>query len=136
MQRTNVLRAALADLPPLGGKAANWSPIAEDEDGCIILPFPDYHAGIDGLFRRFRAGEFGFAKDDRAYSRGMDRFGTISALEREGAAAIARMDRQDCLLLLRVFDRQERFCDGARAAAHEQGFLHALLKRLIALEDS
>ena len=118
----------------MGGKAASWTPARQHEDGSVTLPYPDYHPGIDRLFKRFHAGEFGFACEDRDYHRGLDRHGTIGTLEREGAAGIARMDEEECLLLLRFFDRQERFCDGARAAAHEQGLLHAVLERLIVID--
>ena len=83
------------------------------EDGSVVLPYTDYHAGIDKLFKRFNAGEFCLACDDRNYQRGLDRFGTLDTLVREGAAGIARMYEEECLLLLRFFDRQERFCDGA-----------------------
>ena len=37
----------------------------------------------------------------------------LDTLVREGAAGIARMYEEECLLLLRFFDWQERFCDGA-----------------------
>ena len=128
------LTVALAELPPPGAQVATSVPPRRFEDGSISFPHVDNGRELRQFFRTFNSGAFGFAGRDRDYICALDDWEKRNELDPLDPASAACFDRETCLLVLRQVDRSERFCDGAWAAAHGSGLLHAVLGRLIEIE--
>jgi hypothetical protein len=129
MNPRDALRSALAALPPREKECSRLVAPDLDKGEALFMPYVVTDPRITALFRSFNAGAFGIARRDRQYLKALrQRVGSAEAL---GPDQIAGLDEQTCLLLLRFYDRGERFCDGFQAEAHRRGVLHALLERLI-----
>lgn len=132
--RLEALRSALAALPASDAGYQRRHPyLRQSGPNEFEILGVDYDRRIDDLFATFRDGAFGFAERDREYLSGIKELeSTLDGPLCPGD--VARLDRETCLLLVRYFDRQERFCDGLRAGVHKDGLLHSVLERLIELE--
>ena len=135
MSRLDSLRVALAALPapdePFTPRSAPFRKTGHNE-----ITYQGVHCGlrIDDLFETFRSGAFGLVERDGDYLDAVMEFDR-SLQGPLVVGDITGLDRETCLLLLRYYDRQERFESGLRAVVHRQGLLHAILKRMILLEQ-
>ena len=118
------LRAALAELPP------------PERDMIADRAFPfgtSYCRAIDAWWEAFAAAGFpGAGQHD--YSTRIEAYCATHGIE-DGIELrhVAAMDRDSLLNLLRLIQREERFCDGAWADWHRRGMFHAIAERCVAI---
>ncbi len=112
--------------------------LREGSPGEYVIRGIDYLPVVDHLWQSFFAA--GFPRDSGLdYITWLDRWMAAhppADPQRDApeAADVAAMSRLDCFTFLTFIRRRERLCDGWWIAAHEQGWFHAIARRLIDLD--
>lgn len=119
------LAALLPQMEKPDCRLGDWRVPADPEDGVITLPMfefsPIAEAFIDAAYRCIQASD---AFDWGAWSQ------TPEAVQlRDDPDAMAVATPRQIVSLLTILVRQERFCEGALAAAFESGFLTRIVRR-------
>lgn len=91
-----------------------------------------YVPAIDRWWEAFRAAGFPDV-GQQAYSERIEHYCAARSIDGIEPRHVPEMDRETVLNLLRLIQREERFCDGAWADWYRRGLFHAIARRLIDL---